>query len=101
MEATPETVTGLIAGTGDRAEAVAPVFEAVGGTLEQYYVEVGGTSSYLVVTVPDQESLAAVNSAVFSSGALKSIQTIPVITSKEAIGVFKKAGSVAYQPPSK
>lgn len=100
VEGTPQTLEGLIADPGDRLKAVGPIFEAVGGKLEQYYLEVGGNSSHLVVQVPDQETLAALTSALYASGALRSIKATGILTSEEAIDVFKKAATVNYQPPS-
>lgn len=100
LEGGPEIVAGMIKNPTNRAEAVAPIFESVGGTLEQYYFDVGGTGGYLIVDMPTRESLSAVTLSLYSSGALKSMKAIALMTATEAVEVFKMAGEIAYTPPS-
>jgi len=50
--------------------------------------------------MPDQESVGAVNAAIFASGAVTSIKATAIVTAEEAVDIFKKAANVAYRPPT-
>jgi uncharacterized protein with GYD domain len=97
----PEAYTPMIQNPQDRGEAVRPVFEAVGGRLEEYYFAVGENTVYVLCEVPDLTSLEALNMAVLAGGAIASIKATGILTAKEAVDVMKKAGDVVYRPPSK
>jgi len=84
----------------DRAEAIRPIFEAVGGSLEHYYVAYTENTVYLLAEIPDQESLAALIWAFQAGGGPISIKATPLMTFTEALDVFKKAGSLGYRPPT-
>ena len=85
----------------DRGEAARPVFEAVGGSLEEYYFAVGENSVYILCEVPDPANMEAITMAVLAGGAITSIKATAILTAKEAIDVMKKAADVVYRPPSK
>jgi uncharacterized protein with GYD domain len=95
----PQAAAGLIQNPSNRAEAVGPIFEAVGGRLEQYYVEVGGSNGYIVAEIPDQESVGAVTMAVLAGGAVTFIKATAIVTAEEAVECWKKAASLTYRPP--
>ena len=96
---TSEASAAVLKNPSNRAEVVGPIFEALGGKLEHYYFELGGTTGYLVAIVPDQESIGVINAALFSGGALTSIKTTAIITTEEAVDIYKKAASIVYRPP--
>jgi hypothetical protein len=83
----------------ERAEAISPIFEAVGGNLEPYSFEVGGSPGYIVAEMPDQESLGSVNMAILAGGAVTYSKAITIVTAEEAVEHCKKAASVTYRPP--
>ena len=100
-----ETVTSQAAAAvtkdpHDRAEVIRPIFEAVGGKLEQYYVAYNENTAYLLAELPDQKSLAAILWAFQAGGGPMSINATPVMTSAEVVDVFKKVGSLGYRPPA-
>jgi len=96
---TPQASAAMIKNPGNRAEVLGPMIEAVGGKLENYYFAIGANIGYMVVSHPDQMSLNVATTAVFSGGAVTSIKATAIITAGEAVDVFKKVASVAYQPP--
>ena len=98
---TPQPLAALLQNPQDRTEAVRPIFEAVGGSLEQYYVSLAENTVFLIADIPDQASLGAIMWAIFAGGALVSIRATPIITASEAVDVFKRAASVAYRPPGR
>jgi len=90
----------LISNPQDRAKALRPIMESMGGNLERYYYDGSENSIYTISEMPDVESLAALMSAVFAGAGLISYKVTPILTAPEMVEAFKKAGSVAYQPPS-
>jgi uncharacterized protein with GYD domain len=98
---TPQGVSGLLQTPEDRTEAIRPIFEAVGGSLEQFYFSLAENTAFLIVDAPDQASLDAVMLAIFAGGALASYRVTPIISASEAVDLFKRAASVAYRPPGR
>lgn len=95
---TSQAVAALMENPHDRAEAVRPVFEAVGGKLEQYYVAYTENTVYLIAEVPDQESLAAILWAFQGGGGPTSIKATPLMSATEAADMLRKAGRLGYEP---
>jgi len=95
---TSQAVAAIMKNPHDRAKAVRPVFEAVGGKLEQYYVAYNENTVYIIAEVPDQESLAALIWAFQAGGGPLFIKATPLMTTTEAVDMLKKAGSLGYRP---
>ena len=95
---TSQAAAALMKNPHDRAEAIRPIFEAVGGKLEHYYVASSENTVYLLAEIPDQESLAALIWAFQAGGGPMSIKATPLMTFTEAVDVLKKAGSLGYRP---
>jgi len=98
---TPQAAAGVLQKSEDRTKVIRPIFEAVGGNLEQYYISLAGNTLFLIADVPDQANLSALTLAFFAGGQWASFQTTPIITASEAVNLFKKAASVAYRPPGR
>lgn len=96
----PQAFATLIRNPNDRAEATRPVFEAVGGRLEEYYFAVGESTVYVLADVPDHVSVEALTMAVLAGGAVTSVKATALLTAAEAVDVMKKAGEVVYRPPT-
>ena len=96
-----ETYALMMQNPQDRGKAVRPVFEAVGGSLEEYYFAVGENTVYLVCELPDLAGLEAITMAVLAGGAIESIKATGILTAQETVDVMKKAGDVVYKPPAK
>lgn len=84
----------------DRTEILRPIFESLGGKLEQYYVAYNENTVYLIAELPDQESLSALIWTFQAGGGPTSIKATPIMTFKESLDVFKKAGTLGYTPPT-
>jgi uncharacterized protein with GYD domain len=97
---TPETFGTLMKNPQDRAKATRPVFEAFGGSLDEYYFAVGQTTVYLVGEMPDEVSIEAMTMAVLAGGAVTSIKFTPILTAAEAMQAMEKAADAMYRPPS-
>ena len=98
---TPLADAGLLQNPEDRTEVIRPIFEAVGGRLEQFYISETENTVFWIADVPDQASLAAIMWAVFAGGGVTSYRATPIITASEAVDLFKRAASVAYRPPGR
>lgn len=97
---TSQAVAALMKNPHDRTKVVSPIFEAVGGKLEHYYVAYNENTCYLIAEIPDQESLAAIIWAFQAGGGPMFIKATPLMTTTEAADVLKKAGSLGYRPPT-
>ena len=98
---TSEAMASMIKNPTDREEAIRPMFEAMGCTLEQYYFAVGENNVYVLAEIPDNISGEALTMAVLASGAIASTKTTVLLTAQEAIEAMKKAGGIVYRPPAK
>jgi uncharacterized protein with GYD domain len=84
------------AGGSSRVAAVTDMCAALGGSVESFHFAFGDADAYVIVDMPDQESVAAVALAVNASGVVKAKTTV-LLTPEEVDAAAKK--SVAYRPP--
>ncbi len=84
----------------DRASAVRPLIEGLGGKLDAFYFAFGDDDVVVLAEVPDNVSAAALAIAVTSSGSLKSYRTTVLMTPQEAMEAMRKATSAGYRPPA-
>jgi len=97
---TSQAAAAVMKNLQDRTEAIRPIFEAVGGKLEHFYVAYTENTAYLLAEIPDQKSLATILWAFQAGGGPSSVKATPLMTFTEAVDVFKKAGSLGYSPPT-
>jgi uncharacterized protein with GYD domain len=85
----------------DRTAAVRKVVEAVGGKLETFYWSFGDDDYVGIFDAPDDISAGAFSVAVGSSGTLRNLRTIKLITLDEGRKVLEKAkaAKAVYSPP--
>ena len=84
----------------NRAEAIRPSIEKLGGKLNDVYFTFGEYDIVGIVQFPDNQSAAALSIAASSSGSVKSLKTTPLMTIGEGIEAVNKAGDANYRPPS-
>ncbi len=98
---TAEAWSKMIDNPGDRTAAVKKVAEALGGKLESFYWSFGDDDYLGIFDVPDDVSAAAFSVAVGSTGTLRNLRTIKLITLDEGRKVLEKAkaATAAYSPP--
>jgi len=70
--------------------------QELGGELESMYWGFGGDDVYLICTLPDDKTAAALSMTVAASGAV-SLVTVPLLTAADIDEVSRI--SVAYRPP--
>lgn len=96
---TVEGAKGLLKeGGSSRRSTVDGLVKGMGGKVECFYYAFGEQDVYVIVEMPDDESIAAVSLAVGAAGGA-SIDTT-VLIEPETIDAAAKR-SVAYRPPGK
>jgi uncharacterized protein with GYD domain len=94
-----QATAAMVKNPQDRAAAVRPLIERMGGKLHGFWLAFGEYDVVLIAEMPDNANAAAVAMAVGSSGGISAYRTTPLLTSAEAMEAMKKAGGVGYQPP--
>src|ERR1700694_293289 len=91
----------MIDNPGDRTAAVTKTLEALGGKLEAFYWSFGDDDFLGIIEVPDDSAGAAFSVAVGSSGTLRNVRTIKLVSLEEGRKVLEKAkaAKAAYAPP--
>lgn len=83
----------------DRAAAVRPVIERMGGKMQGLWLSFGEYDVVVIADMPDNISAAALAMAVGSSEGISAYRTTPLLTAAEAMDAMKKAGGVGYKAP--
>ena len=95
-----EGISELIANPQDRAAAVRPVVEGLGGKIESFYFAFGECDAIVIAELPDNVSAAALAMAVGSTAGISSYKTTPLLTMDEAMQAMRKAGGTGYRSPA-
>lgn len=96
---TPEASGRLVKAPQNRAEAIRPLVEKLGGKLDGMWLAFGDYDVIGIFQMPDNVSAVALSLAVSAGGATKAVKTTPLVTMDEGVAAMRKAGSVDYQPP--
>ena len=92
-------IADLIKSPENRADAVRPTIEGLGGTLVSFDYVLGEDDLVIIVELPDNASVAAFSMAISASGAIGSVKTSALMSAEEAIDAMNRAGRVGYRPP--
>src|SRR5262249_19234266 len=84
-----------------RAQAVRPVIEKLGGRIVRSWYAFGPHDIVAIVEMPDNVSAAALALAETAGGALRSLQTTPLLELAEGLEAMKRASKAGYRPPGK
>lgn len=94
-----QATAAMVKNPQDRAAAVKPLIERMGGKLHGIWLAFGEFDIVAIAEMPDSVSAAAFAMAIGSSGGMSAYRTTPLLTMSEGIEAMKKAGGVGYQPP--
>jgi uncharacterized protein with GYD domain len=83
----------------DRAAAIRPMIEKMGGKLHGLWLTFGDYDIVAIAELPDAITAASLSMAIGASGAMSSYRTTPLLTMNEAVEAMKKAGGAGYQAP--
>ena len=95
---TPEAWAAMVKNPQDRSQAVTGAVQALGGTMERFWMSFGDYDIVGVVQMPDSVSAAAFSMAVSAGGACRSVKTTPLLTIEESVSAMKKAATCGYKP---
>jgi uncharacterized protein with GYD domain len=98
---TSEAWSKMIENPGDRVAAVTKTAQAVGAKLESFFWSFGDDDYLAIIDAPDDVTAGSVAIAVGSSGSLRNLRTIKLITPEEGRKVLEKAkaAKAAYALP--
>ncbi len=91
----------MIDNPGDRVAAVRKTAEAVGAKLDTFFWSFGDDDYLAIIDAPDDVTAGSLAIAVGSSGSLRNLRTIKLITPEEGRKVLEKAkaAKAVYAPP--
>lgn len=95
-----EATAAMVKNPQDRAEALRPIIERLGGKLLSMYFAFGEYDVVGLAEMPDNASSAAFSMAISAAGAVRAVKTTPLMTIQESIEALRKAGQAGYRPPS-
>ena len=72
----------------------------MGGKIEVFYHSMGEFDLLVVAEMPDNESMAAIQFAVRSTGIAKDHKVTALLSREDAVNALRRAGGAGYQPPS-
>jgi uncharacterized protein with GYD domain len=97
---TPETWSAMIARPEDRRDMARVIIESVGGRLHGFWYAFGQYDGYTLWEAPDNVSMASVALVLSSRGAIKSQETIVLMTVEETLKALRGAAQVPYRRPA-
>jgi uncharacterized protein with GYD domain len=96
---TPEGARGLLKeGGSGRLTAVREAVASAGGTVEAFYFGFGEDDYYLIVDMPDHESMAAAMLVVGASGTSRP-RTVVLLTPEQVDAAVARQGDMTFRPP--
>ena len=96
---TAEAIAAMVKKPEDRAAAIRPVVEKLGGKLEGVWFCFGEYDIVGISQLPDNVSAAAFAFAVTQGGKMKTLKTTPLMSADEAVKAMKMAAGAGYRPP--
>jgi uncharacterized protein with GYD domain len=96
---TAETWNAMIERPEDRRDVAREIIESVGGTLQGFWYAFGQYDGYTLWEAPDNVKMASVALALASRGAIKSQDTVVLLTVEETLEALRGAAQVPYRRP--
>lgn len=93
------TVAAMVKNPQDRAAAIKPMLEKMGGKLHGFWLAFAEYDFVVIAEMPDAVSAAAMSMAIGATGAMSSYRTTLLLSVSEATEAMKKASGVGYQAP--
>jgi uncharacterized protein with GYD domain len=97
---TPETWGAMIERPEDRRDMARIVIESVGGHLHGFWYAFGQYDGYTLWEAPDNVKMASIALALSSRGAIKSQETVVLLTVEETLDALKGAARIPYRRPA-
>lgn len=98
---TPETWNAMIERPEDRRDMAREIIESVGGRLQGFWYAFGQYDGYTLWEAPDNVKMASVALVLSSRGAIKSQETVVLLTVEETLEALRGAAQVPYRRPGR
>jgi uncharacterized protein with GYD domain len=98
---TAEAIATMAKNPQDRSVPVRELVQKLGGRLISIYFCFGEYDVVVLVELPDDTAATAVAMAAVIPGHLKAYKTTKLFTIEETMEAMRKAGSLAFQGPSR
>ena len=98
---TAEAIATMAKNPQDRSVPVRELMQKLGGRMISLYFCFGEYDIVVLGELPDDSTATAVALAAVSAGHLKAYKTTKLFTVEETMEAMRKAGSLAFQGPSK
>ena len=98
---TAEAVAAMTKNPQDRSAPTRELGQKLGGRLVGFYFCFGEYDFVAITEAPDDITAGAAAMAAVSAGHLKAIKTTKLLTVEETMEAMRKAGSLAFQEPSR
>lgn len=95
-----EAWTNMVKNPQNRAEAIKPVIDRLGGSIKGMWMAFGEYDAVALIEMPDHVSAAAFSVAASAQGAVKAFKTTPLLSVEEGMAIMRRAGEIGYKPPS-
>ena len=96
---TPETWSAMIERPEDRRDVARQIIESLGGKLQGFWYAFGQYDGYTLWEAPDNVKMASVAIALSSRGAIKSQETIVLLTVEETLEALRGVAKLPYRRP--
>ena len=97
---TDQAWQSLVSNPQNRADALRPVLEKLGGRIVNSWFAFGDYDVILVSELPSNASAAALAIAVSAGGACKTVKTTPLMEVAEGLEALKLAATSGYRVPA-
>jgi len=97
---TTESWAAQVKKPGNRLADVAKMIQGVGGKMVAGYYAFGAHDVVLIAEMPDNVTAASFSIAAAAGGALKSVQTTPLMSAAEGVKAIRAARKAGYRPPA-
>ena len=98
---TAEALATMAKNPQDRSAPVRAVAEKLGGRLISFYFCFGEYDGVGLIELPEHTAASALALAAVSPGHLRAYKTTKLFTVEETMEAMRKAGSLAFQGPTK
>jgi uncharacterized protein with GYD domain len=98
---TAEAWASLVKNPQDRSAAGGELEQKLGGRVVGFYYCFGEYDGVAISEAPDDSAALAAAMALVAPGHIKAIKTTKLFTVEETMEAMRKAGSLAFQGPSK
>lgn len=97
---TPDAWAAQVKNPRNVVDRIRPAVDALGGRIECVYYAFGEYDLVAVAHFPENVSAAAFSIAAAAGGAVRSLQTTPLMSVDDGLSAMAKAAGAGYRPPS-